>query len=1232
MKKLYFLLINGLLVTQLSAQNCEINVSASLNTIACGDCVTLTAFGSNTALSVLNEDFNTGGFGPGWSGTPGAVNFSNPCSGGGVDGTPHAWMDNNTDVPRELISAPYDFSTATAGVTVCFDMLFSEQGDAAPCEGPDEADEGVYLEYSTDGGTTWTTINYFDPNGGNDPQLTNWNNYCFDLPPAALTSNTLIRWYQDDGSGQDFDHWGIDNVQIFVNDITSEVTWIADAAVGFPSYSYGIGVGGGDLPTQVCPSTTTTYTAQIETGTGDVCTESITIVVNPVVITSSISASPLTICPSAGECSDIEVEVEIIVEPAESKTFANIQPFAYGNGIFGSGSETVNINIQDLNMPVVSPGSISEICIDYLTFEPSALFGAEDGVEPLEISITCPSGETIILVHEDDAPEGDDGGFFGSADPSYYQDVCFVPVSANLITNIGDGSAAALPITGTYQSAEPFTDLEGCTSNGVWQLGLDNSTFFGGDGLLTGWSITFEDEPLYGTPNFTWTPSAGLSDATSLTPEACTPGTYTIDIDNGIPGCGTAQETITINGATGGDATFTTTDYCAGAANNATITGDTGGTFTFNPAVADGASIDAATGEITNGVGGTTYTIEYTSPGACGDVTTETVTVTAPESTTVNIDACENSDVTYPDGTVETIIASTSHISNLTTINGCDSIVTTNVTLTNITSTETVTSCENTTYTYPDGFSETINANSSHISTLTAISGCDSTVTTNVTMLPILSSTEDFDICQNVNYTYPDGVVETILTDVSHVSNLTSIDGCDSLITTNITLIPVQNTSENISTCENSSVTYPDGTSETVNTNTVHISNLTAINGCDSTVTTNVTMFPNYDLTENFTLCSGEDYTYPDGTVHVNLTANESYTSNFTSINGCDSIITTTVNVNALPNITANSPAPICEGETVTLSGNGGLSYIWDNGVINNTPFEPLATTTYTIIGTDGNGCTNTTTANVTVHPNPIIDFTATPQIGCAPLEVEFLNATTNSINCLWDYGNGTSSTACGNTQITYNNAGIYSVTLTVSNTAGCTSTHTEIDYIEVQEQPVADFSVDNSYISIENTEVEFTNLSLYSTFYEWNFGDEFGGSNEENPLHVFPATGNTIYTVELIASNDIGCSDTTTAQIHVNDVIIYYVPNAFTPDGDEFNQIFQPVFTSGFDIYDYHLIIFNRWGEVMFESYNSEFGWDGTYSNGELVPDGVYTWKINFKESMSDKKHQEIGHVTILK
>src|SRR5690606_27637928 len=99
---------------------------------------------------------------------------------------------------------------------------------------------------------------------------------------------------------------------------------------------------------------------------------------------------------------------------------------------------------------------------------------------------------------------------------------------------------------------------------------------------------------------------------------------------------------------------------------------------------------------------------------------------------------------------------------------------------------------------------------------------------------------------------------------------------------------------------------------------------------------------------------------------------------------------------------------------------------------------------------------------------------------------------------------------------------------------------------------------------------------------YEWDFGDTTAHVYLVNPSHTYPIAPNQ-YLVTLVASNNDGfCPDTAKQLIIIQDVILFYVPNVFTPDGDEFNEGFHPVFTSGFDPFDYHLIIFNRWGEVI--------------------------------------------------
>ena len=182
-----------------------VDASADFTNVCAGDPVTLTAIGDGYAYA---NDFNTSTIGAGWS-TNVVPQFNNPC-GTGTDGTPHLWMGTSTAFPRVLETVDFNM---TGGGNISFDFDMAIQGQAAPCEGPDLASEGVYLDFSTDAGVTWTTIFYFDPTPLNGPYI-NWANYSFPIPPEAQTLCTRFRWFQGGTSGNNFDHWGLDNIII----------------------------------------------------------------------------------------------------------------------------------------------------------------------------------------------------------------------------------------------------------------------------------------------------------------------------------------------------------------------------------------------------------------------------------------------------------------------------------------------------------------------------------------------------------------------------------------------------------------------------------------------------------------------------------------------------------------------------------------------------------------------------------------------------------------------------------------------------------------------------------------------------------------------------------------------------------------------------------------------------------------------------------------------------------
>jgi gliding motility-associated-like protein len=320
----------------------------------------------------------------------------------------------------------------------------------------------------------------------------------------------------------------------------------------------------------------------------------------------------------------------------------------------------------------------------------------------------------------------------------------------------------------------------------------------------------------------------------------------------------------------------------------------------------------------------------------------------------------------------------------------------------------------------------------------------------------------------------------------------------------------------------------------------------------------------------------------------------------------------------------------ICDGDFVTLNGSGANSYVWDNGVTNGQTFSPAQTTTYTVVGTSI-GCSASDQMTVTVNLQPQVSFTASDLEGCIPVTVDFSNTTTNvnSAQCSWSIGNLAILNGCDQS-FTFTQAGCYNITLQITSDEGCVGSTTYQNFICVDDYPVANFSVSPSFLTPINNQATFINGSIGAETYDWDFGDG-NSSNAENPQHIYYNDEEETYMIQLIAYSELGCPDTAYATIDMREDLVFYVPNTFTPDGDDFNETFLPIFTSGFDPYDFNLLIFNRWGEILFESNNHQVGWDGTYG-GKVVKDGTYIWKIEFKTKYTDERKVHHGHVNILR
>jgi len=200
-------------------------------------------------------------------------------------------------------------------------------------------------------------------------------------------------------------------------------------------------------------------------------------------------------------------------------------------------------------------------------------------------------------------------------------------------------------------------------------------------------------------------------------------------------------------------------------------------------------------------------------------------------------------------------------------------------------------------------------------------------------------------------------------------------------------------------------------------------------------------------------------------------------------------------------------------------------------------------------------------------------------------------------------------------------------------NTNGCIYTTTYDDLIAVHDNPNANFYVNPADVSMLEPIANLTNSSSGDVV-SWSWiitNGTPGSSSSENVNGVtYPFDTPGLFPVTLTVVNEWGCTDSILKYVNIVSDIVVYAPNAFTPDDDEFNQTWF-MHISGIDIYDFDLFIYNRWGEVVWESHDPSVGWNGTY-NGKIVQDGTYTWVMKCADILNDDKYTFEGHVTIIR
>jgi gliding motility-associated-like protein len=368
------------------------------------------------------------------------------------------------------------------------------------------------------------------------------------------------------------------------------------------------------------------------------------------------------------------------------------------------------------------------------------------------------------------------------------------------------------------------------------------------------------------------------------------------------------------------------------------------------------------------------------------------------------------------------------------------------------------------------------------------------------------------------------------------------------------------------------------------------------------------------------------------------------YSVDVTDVDGCTSqpqLIT--IDVYQPLTVVGLGNTAICNGTIVNIAanaggGDGSYTYMWSPALPNSPgphAVSPATSTTYNVIVTDGCGSpAATASVMVMVSPTPVVNIQPGPQTGCSPFSVQFTDGSIVSppatINqWIWNFGdNGGSNLQ--NPSHTYMDGGIYSIKLKVITSDGCSAEDSVLNLIAVQQTPIASFHPDPKITTIFTPEISFYNTSSYYASSIWDFGDG-NTSNIDNPSNTYPDTGKYLVTLIVTESSALQCSDTAWDYVVVNPNVAFYAPNAFTPNGDGTNEVFYPL-GEGWDegTGSYQMFIYNRWGEVIFQSNDKRFGWDGKMSTGLASP-GVYVYMFIIKD-LYGKEHQYLGSVALIR
>jgi large repetitive protein len=1020
----------------------------------------------------------------------------------------------------------------------------------------------------------------------------------------------------------------------------------------------------GSTPLSVSPSTTTTYYIETALNSDASCVStsrtSVTVTVNPNPVPTISAGGPTTFCQGGS----------VILTASSTQP---ISGYSWSNGattssitVTTSGSYTVTVThtngcsnnsaattvtVNSSPTPTITPSGSTTFCQgDSVTLTSSAAtsYSWSTGATTQSITVNTSGSYTVTVTS---------GGCSGSSSP------VTVTVNPNPAPNVtaggptticqGDSVSLTSDIANSYSwNTGATTQTIYATTNGSYVVTVTYSNGCSNTSAPTNVTINGNSPP-----NITSSGSTTFcqGDSVTLTSDAA-------DSYNWSTGATTQSITVYASGTFTVTATYA--NGCSSTSSSTTVivnnnpvpdmsgpnsvcSGTTGSTYTvnFNPSNTYNWTV-TGNGVLTSGQGTGTITVDFDSSGSA--------TVIVSENSAAGCVGIDSINVTISSG-LNPVISVTGD----TVFCQGDSVLLD-------------AGSGYTTYTWSNGNTSqviTVKDSGSYSVTVTDSGGCSGTSSSSVNVIvngnpnPVVSASGSTNICSGdsvildagngyVSYSWSNGsTVQTITVDSSgnFYVTVTDANGCSGSnsspvnITVNQSPNPIIAPSGSTTICQGQTVSLNAGSgyvsyswntgattqSITVDTSGTYSVTVTDNNGCtndsasaEQTVTVNP--LPTAAIAGSDTICKGNNtvltasggssYSWSNGastgSITISPSASTNYTVTVTDTNSCTNTANHFLFVRIVPvSLTGNNI--ICVGDSTQLSASGGVSYLWSTGATTNSIFaSPASSSSYSVVVSDG-VCVDSASMNITVLPVPVANISSSDSVICSGNQGTL--TATGGGTYLWNTGDTTSVISVSpSSTVTYS--------VTVSNGV-CDAEDSLV--VLVSQGPTATIDAGNDTIInlFDNAQLN----GVGGVTYSWSPSSGLSCTDCPNPTANPEET--TLY--YLVATDSLGCpaTDSVLVTVRIPDSEVF-VPNIFSPNGDGSNDI---LYVYGRYIKEMELIIFDRWGEKIFESRSTASGWDGTYK-GKALNTAVFAYILKYTLVNETESLTKQGNITLLR